>query len=159
MPGGRNANRPYFQFEGSYTTAWSWKGDDYLVWMEDTITNRGEESIAKNWELCLVDDGTPVRLKPGQMIDSEIDLPDGDKILQGDLLIEKTIRNPLPHGRAVTGWIAFSISKELATKIIARKKFPDGSIQFEDYLAHTFSFDFVGNDETTKKKPYIPGHN
>jgi hypothetical protein len=156
-PGGPNAHRPYFQLEGSYTTAWSWIGDDYLLWMEFTITNRGEESIAKNWELCLVDDGKAVWFHPGQMDGQEIALQNGDTIKPDDILEEKTIRTPIPHGKVVTGWVGFSVPKDFALKL-RNKKMPSGAVTFQDYLAHKFSFDFTGNEDVPTKPVYIPGH-
>jgi hypothetical protein len=126
-----------------------------------TLTNRGEESVAKNWELCMVLDGKPFRFKPGPIPDDGIQLSPSEKILKAESLTEKVIREPIAHARSVTGWVSFSVPKEQAIETISKNKFPDGSIQYQDYLAHRYSWDFTGKPETDKPKSlnYVPGHN
>jgi len=137
--------------------AWSWKDDNYLVLFQLTVTDRGEESITKNWELCLVDAGKPVRFHVGPIPDEGIVLQTGDKVTKVDSLPERTIRDPIPHGHVVTGWIGFAVPKTIALRL-KDKVLPQGSITFEDYLAHKYSWDIVGTpDQPTKG--YIPGNN
>jgi hypothetical protein len=95
LPGGLQLKRPVFYYEGNYETAFFWKNDSYLVLFELMLTNRGEESVVKNWKLCLLDDGKPVRFDLGEIPDEGILLQaTGEKITKEDSLPERLIRNP-----------------------------------------------------------------
>lgn len=159
MPGGPDLKRPMFNLGGFYENAWYWKDDKYLMLFELTVTNRGEESTVRNWELCLIRDGKPLRFQVGEIPDEGITLPTSEKIKKQDSLTERLVREGVPHGRSVTGWVGFSVPKQLATEIIQAKRGPDGSLQFEDYLAHKYSTEFVGVTETPTSKVYVPGNN
>jgi hypothetical protein len=160
MPGGKDFNRPTFQLEGVYLEGWTWENDQYLFLNELSVTNRGEDSIVKDWEVCLVVDGKPLTFKPGLIPKDDVMLQTGEKITNDQTLTEKAIREPIKHGNVLTGWVAFSVPKELALRLMAAPRMPDGAFRFEDYLAHTYSYDFVGGPNSAlKNMPYIPGKN
>jgi hypothetical protein len=89
------------------------------------VTNRGEPSIAKGWELCLIAANQTVKRFRAEDL-SPIDLAGlGDKPVE---LAKTTFEQPIEHGRAITGWILFHIPRdsiELATMT--------GSLQCRDY--------------------------
>ena len=161
LPGGPELRRPIFQAEGAYEVAWSWYSDRYLILMEIALTNRGEESIVKNWELCLIDRGTAVHFQPGPLPDGGVTLSTGESVTKNNALIEETATNPIKHGQRLVGWVAFSVPRDLAIRFRDAASGPSGSITCEDYLSHEYSYDFVGlsANETPKEKVYVPGVN
>jgi hypothetical protein len=157
LPGGPRLSRPVLLLEGSYENAWSWRDDKYLLLFEVAITNRGEESIVKDWELCLVVHGKPLKFKVGAVPSEGIALTTGDKISNETTITERAARNPIGHAQRMAGWVAFSVPADLAKELIPEKVGPTGAMSFKDYLDHTYSRDFVGNSEVLKAKVYVPG--
>ena len=104
-------------------------------------------------------DGKALMFQAGSVPDKGVTLSTGERITRDQTLMERAIKEPIKHGRALSGWIAWSVPKELATLIISGKIPPTGAIRLKDYLAHTYSYDFIPdpNTEVPKKKVYIPG--
>lgn len=158
LPGGPNLKRPLFELEGTYKTAWYWENDRYWLLMEVALTNRGEASIAKDWELCLEQDNKPVMFEPTNIPKQGIVLADGESISENDMLMDTAVKEQVGHGRLMSGWIAFSIPRVTAETLKADPKLPNGTLRFKDYLAHTYSYDFVGRDRP-EPNVYVPGKN
>lgn len=158
MPGGPKLNRPLFELEGGSKTVWYEEGDRYWFLMEFTLTNRGEASTVKDWELCLERDGKPVMFQPMSIPKGEITLVTGETITQSDMLMEVAAKEQIEHGHLMSGWVAFSIPQTIAETLKNNPKLPNGSVRFKDYLAHTYSYDFVGNDRPNPNV-YVPGRN
>jgi len=158
LPGGPNLNRPLFELEGSYKTAWYWEGDQYWLLLEVALTNRGEASIAKDWELCLEQEHKPVMFEPRDIPRQGIVLVDGERITQDDMLMDTAVKEQVGHGHLMSGWVAFSIPKTLGETLKDNPKLPNGALRFKDYLAHTYSYDFVGRDRPIPNV-YVPGRN
>ena len=157
MPGGPKLQRPVFELEnvGSFSI-WYPEGDKYLLLLEFALTNRGEESIVKDWELCLEKDRKPVMYVPAEVPEQGI-LANGEKITNDMTLTETAVRTPIPHGRRVVGWVCFSVPKEIAEECIKSKLLPPGSFRFKDYLAHTYSYDFTPDTSGGDINVYVPG--
>jgi len=157
MPGGERYERPALQLEMEDWGGWSVTNDEYLVIFEFTLTSRGEASITKNWQLCWVIDGKPVRFSVGRIPDGGIKFDDGTMVTREKSLPDNTVKEPIPHGHVEHGFAAFRIPKEVG---VTRKDkpLPEGSISFQDYLAHTYSWDTIP-DPNPPKKSYVPGTN
>jgi hypothetical protein len=157
MPGGERYERPALQLEMEDWGGWSVTNDEYLVIFEFTLTSRGEASITKNWQLCWVIDGKPVRFSVGRIPDGGIKFNDGTMVTREKSLPDNTVKEPIPHGHVEHGFAAFRIPKEVG---LTRKDkpLPEGSISFQDYLAHTYSWDTIP-DPNPPKKSYVPGTN
>ncbi len=159
-PGGSNLNRPGFELEDVIPYAdWADYGNKYILFTEYAITSRGEDSIIKDWELCLVRDNKAVFYYPTDIPGGEITLPNGEKITNDKLLTESAVRNPIPHGHRVVGWVAFSVTKDLEDEVNKNKAMTmAGSVRFKDYLGHTYSYEASpGKPYTGNGTEYIPG--
>jgi hypothetical protein len=156
MPGGAKLDRPAFELENVVPfSVWYWEGDKYWLFLEFAITNRGEESIVKGWELCLERDHKPLMYQPAAVPQKGVTLPNGETITANQTLTESAIKNPIPHGHRVVGWVAFSIPKDVAQEYM--KTLPRGSIRLKDYLAHTYSYDFTPGSIPGNIDVYVPG--
>jgi hypothetical protein len=156
MPGGPKLERPIIELEMAVPfVAWQPIGTKYLLLFELSLTNRGEESIVKDWEICILQDSKPVVFPPAALPSQGITLMNGEKITNETLLTETAVRASIPHGHRVVGWVAFSIPREVAQGSIQERELLSGSIRFEDYLAHTYSYDFKLTPNAGDT--YVPG--
>ena len=81
-----------------------------LLVFELVITNRGEASIAKNWELCLVHDGKPIRFNPAKIPPEGIPVSATERITPDKSLVDNAIRVPIEHAHTAGGWVVFKVS-------------------------------------------------
>jgi hypothetical protein len=94
------------------------------------ITNSGEQSIIKDWELCLVQpDKSVVRFHATELS------PEAD------------LRQPLGHGMAITGWITFHVRRDVAE--LQSLSQITGGLLCRDYLDNASRIVFY----TDPKKP------
>ena len=157
MPGGEHYDKPALQLEMEDWAGWYVINDDYLVIFEFALTSRGEASVTKNWQLCWVIDGKPVRFNVGRIPDGGIKFDDGITVTREKSLPDNTAKEPIPHGHVEHGFAAFAIPTDVAVAW-KNKPLPAGSISFQDYLAHTYSWDTIP-DPNPPKKSYVPGTN
>lgn len=156
IPGGENLGRPAFELENARPYfVWYSQGDKDWMLIEVAITSRGEDSIVKDWELCLEEDKKASLYQPSDLPSKVITILTGEKISSDMLLTETAVKNPITHGHRVVGWVAFTLPKETAQE--CHKKMPSGSIRFKDYLAHTYSWDFSPFSYTGNGDVYVPG--
>jgi hypothetical protein len=104
---------------------------DFSFEME--ITNSGEQSIIKDWELCLVQpDKSVVRFHATK------------------LSPEDNLKQPLGHGRSITGWIAFHAPRDAGDTTDPQSLSQiTGGLQCRDYLDNASRVVFF----TEPKKP------
>jgi hypothetical protein len=99
----------------------------YDLFLEVSVTNRGEPSVAKDWRVCLVDDGQPSKYMPEEITPSDV-----SSFQDKTLLEEATTKAPLKRGEAVVGWLRFRVPPSSVTKTFT------GSIECRDYLEHKY---------------------
>lgn len=158
MPGGAKLDRPIFELEMPVPfTVWYGETDKYLLFFELALTNRGEDSIVKDWELCLEQDHKPTIYHPAAIPSPGLNLQNGETISSRTLLTETAVVNSIPHGHRSVGWVAFAIPKDVAEACIKSKQLPPGSIRFKDYLAHTYSYNFTPSGSIGDIYTYVPG--
>jgi hypothetical protein len=157
LPGGPKLVRPVFELEGMYFTFRRWVTDKYWVFMELAITNRGEKSLVKDWELCVDDNGVARELMPSS-VPEPVTVPDTKQtvVTNADTLMETAVQNPIDHGQRAVGWVVFSVPESLATKIREDNSRFKGVIRFRDYLSHKYSFFFNANGAQSADV-YVPG--
>jgi len=93
--------------------------------LDVSLVNRGETSIAKDWVLCILQDGQPHRFM-AQRYSDETKAAYGDRVSIADAVFS----NPVEHGHAVRGWLLFRVPKDM----IEGNLTPLGSLQCRDYL-------------------------
>lgn len=121
LPGGQSLHKPGLIIDGHRVRVrWSSSAPEHIETLfEIEVTNRGESSIAKDWRLCLSQDGKAV------YFDAQ------DLKLENDIktsVADVTLQSPIEHGRTVKGWLLFVLPKDQGLQ-----KFT-GSIQCRDYL-------------------------
>jgi hypothetical protein len=139
LPGGPKLTKPYFLLlpKNAEYTQWSDGSIDLLFEVE--ITNRGESSIAKDWQLCMVKtDNTPVEFLPSTFIPEEQTL--GPHAVS---LVDAVYNTPVGHAQTVKGWILFKVPADVPLK------FPNmyGKLGCRDYLEHPSSFCFSSGEK------------
>lgn len=103
----------------------------YDLFLEISVTNRGEPSVAKDWRLCLVEDGRPSRYMPEEITPSDVSSFQDKRLLE-----EATTEAPIKRGEAVVGWLRFRVPPSAVEKTFT------GSIECRDYLEHKYFTDF-----------------
>jgi len=106
-------------------------GSDDLMF-EISVTSRGEPTVAKDWVLCLVQQGKPRYYKPYEIPSSDLALF-GNKVW----LEQVTAAAPIERGNLVVGWISFRVPK------VASQEGLIGSIEYRDYLEKRYSTGFM----------------
>lgn len=108
--------------------------EDLLFQVE--VTNRGEPSIAKDWELCLVATDQTVRRFRAE----ELSAIEFDRFKQlgenTNSLADVAFKEPIQRGRAVSGWVLFHLPPDLKLETLT------GSLQCRDYLDRPSSLVF-----------------
>ena len=89
------------------------------ILFEVEITNRGEASIAKDWELCLSQNGKRITFEAQ-------DLTPTNDIKNS--LADITLQAPIEHGRSAKGWLLFVLPIDFDLREFT------GSIKCSDYL-------------------------
>ncbi len=128
LPGGPQLKRPYLLLDPSWVvleTDSQHGTENAAMVFEVGVTNRGRESIAKDWELCLVGSD-----KKAHLYSAESMLNTVHPELAGEWvsLRDKTQTVPIPHAGFVKGWLLFNVPKQALAQPIA------GSIHCRDYL-------------------------
>jgi hypothetical protein len=158
LPGGPKLERPMLVLNmGTYPFVMAEINGTNLLAFELVISNRGEASIAKNWELCLVHEGKPVLFAPARIPSDGIVISANDRITPEKSLIDHAIQIPVEHAKTAGGWAVFKADDaSVLAGLRSGKETVSGSIRFKDYLDHLSSFEFEG---ATGKAPdiYVPG--
>jgi hypothetical protein len=130
-----------------------------LLFVKIVLTNRGEASIVKNWDVCLILDGKPFIYPIAAIPPQGITTGTIEKITPEDSLVDKAIRVPIEHAHTAGGWVCFKIpGTELIKSWTSKKEIPKGSIRFKDYLDHWYSFEFDGGGFSAEIQDlYVPG--
>ena len=159
LPGGPRLQRPLLVLNtGTYPVLVVAINEVNLLVFELVITNRGEASIAKNWELCLVHDGKPIRFNPAKIPPEGIPVSATERITPDKSLVDNAIRVPIEHAHTAGGWVVFKVSDTALIDGWKNGKEPfKGSIQFKDYLDHFSSFDFDMDSTSKVLDTYVPG--
>jgi hypothetical protein len=124
---------------------------DFLL--EVGVTSRGEPSVAKDWSLCLVNQGQPIRYPPEEIMPADLSSFQNKTILE-----EASTNAPIKRGEAVVGWLLFRVPISVVNSYQLQ-----GSIDCRDYLEHSYSMDFEIDSELpaeasknrTKKPPPV----
>jgi len=143
------------ELEGFLKTGFTTGGGKTLLLVELALTNHGERSIVRDWELCVVKDNKPVFFQAAAIPDEGIILDNTIRVTKEKSLPEDAVRNPIEHGERRVGWVAFTSSQEIVDLFIKDHKHRLGSIRHKDYLAHKYSWDFEGTEENPYE--YVPG--
>ena len=128
LPGGPQLKHPYLLLESSWIVLETENqngAENAAMVFEVGVTNRGSESIAKDWELCLVGSDKKAHLFSAESMLNTVHPELGGEWVS---LRDKTQSVPIPHGGYVKGWLLFNIPKEALAQPLA------GSIQCRDYL-------------------------
>jgi hypothetical protein len=102
------------------------------LWFEISVTSRGEPTVAKDWMLCLVQEGQASYYKPYEVPPSELALY-GKRVM----LEQAAAAAPIERGHLVAGWIFFRVPK------VATQEGLIGSIECRDYLEKRYSTGFT----------------
>jgi hypothetical protein len=160
MPGGPNLRRPLIVVnEESFPVATSENvgNGSVFLFMKLVLTNRGETSIVKDWELCTVEDGRAVKYQ-SVAIPKLIEpmAASGEMITPEKSLVDNAVKTPIKHAHTVGGWVTFKVTKETADRWKSGKHMK-GSVQYRDYLDHLYSFGFDYDPTTRPTTAYVPG--
>jgi hypothetical protein len=157
LPGGPKLQRPELIMNFGSTPFFAQEvADETMLYFELVITNRGEASIVKGWELCLVVNGKTKTYQVAQIPVSGVAIPGSYwRITRDNSLVDNAIRNPIDHAHTAGGWVVFKMPGTLATNGLTN---PDlvGTIVFRDYLDHKSTAAFARNPES-KVDFYVPG--
>ena len=99
---------------------------------EISVMNRGESSVAKDWMLCMVENGKAAYYKPQEILPSDLASHENKVILE-----RATTATPIERGHLVVGWISFRVPQ------IDIQRYFAGSIEYRDYLEELHSTDFA----------------
>jgi hypothetical protein len=162
LPGGPQLQRPMVVINtGSSPFGAGQINDDTLIVFELVLTNRGEASIIKNWELCILHDNKPLIYQTAPIPTAGLSIAGtNERILPEQSLVDSAIKTPIEHAHTAGGWVAFRISGTELLKLWASgKEIIRGSIRYKDYLDHTYSFPFDGPGTFSKPTMdlYLPG--
>jgi hypothetical protein len=166
LPGGPKLERPMVVVNtGEFPMGGAEVAGNTLLFFKLVLTNRGEASIVKNWEICLVHDGKPFLYQPAEIPADGVPITgSSEKITPDKSLIDSVIKTPIEHAHTAGGWVVFKIpGTDLVKDWASGKEKIVGSMRFKDYLDHQSSFDFVMNtfskSDIDKHKPelYVPG--
>src|SRR6202035_177159 len=104
LPGGPSLHKPGLIIDGHRVRFQRSSSDPEHIetLFEIDVTNRGESSIAKDWRLCLLQDGKAVYCSA-----QDLKLENGIKASVADV----TLQSPIEHGRTVKGWLLFVLPK------------------------------------------------
>jgi hypothetical protein len=160
LPGGPNEKRPWLAVSlGESNGGFGLLDGDSFFLVQLTLVNRGEASIAKDWTLCLVEDGNITRYRVSEIPVAGFPVQ-ADKtvitIRPSESLAEKTIATPIPHGNAVMGWLFFRIPGRAVYDRYKEQHSKEFAIQFKDYLEHEVMVDGKWQDGPPKLY-YVPG--
>ncbi len=145
MPGGPGLKRPSLvaKLSRSVTRVVSSSTEDYEYFIEVSVTSRGEPSVAKDWRLCLVYDGQPNRYYPAEIMSSDLSSFQNKTVLE-----ESATSSPIKRGEAVVGWLLFQVPKKhLDAEPLV------GSLEFRDYLEHSYLTAFGLSPAATPPQP------
>jgi hypothetical protein len=158
LPGGPKLQRPVVILNRDVIPmGTTFFAGDTLLLMKVVLINRGEASIVKDWQLCIVRDGKPFTYRPAPIPSMGIPIiGTSDKITPDQSLIDNVIRTPIERADTAGGWITFKVTTDVAGDYIAGKRF-QGSLRYKDYLDHEYSFDFGPSGDTKDTNVYIPG--
>jgi len=147
FPGGSGAKRPWLVFtpKGVTVIGRSSEVNTYDLLFDVDLVNRGETSIAKDWKLCVLENGVPHRY-PAKLYSDETEAVFGKQ----PSLANITFPKPVEHGSGARGWLLFSIPKML----LAKDWSAIGGLECRDYLDHKTSvaFGFSAPKPVTKKE-------
>jgi hypothetical protein len=101
------------------------------IFLEVSVVNRGDVSIAKDWRLCLVHDGKPLRYRAEELTAEDLS---GFKDKSSLQHISRSM--PIERGHMAAGWLLFRVPKEAVGNF-------DGSLECRDYLGRRYSSGFV----------------
>ncbi len=139
MPGGPSLHRPKFLVMVNRFTIMRWSAipsNYYEFSFQVELTNRGESSVAKDWQLCLVQGNKAVRYPAERIADD----PSGWSADPNDSIADSTLRNPIEHGHVAEGLVRFRIP----INAVDITNFA-GSVECKDYLDHKSRFLFSTN--------------
>ena len=158
VPGGPRLDRPMVVANlGTSPLLMSQIGGDTYLFMKIVLTNRGEESIVKNWELCLVEDGKPLTYEAAEIPSTGVTIPGAaERITRENSLIDSAIKNPIAHAHTAGGWVTFKIPGTPPVGDLEDKGTLKGDLIFRDYLDHKYFFDMTGSIGTAPNL-YVPG--
>ena len=127
LPGGQNLTKPYLLLKTErFVFAHPGNAETDEVLIETELTNRGETSIAKDWDLCFMSEDHKAIHIPALKNVRMTDYPEtGDSAIS---LSDSTASAPIQHGRFVDGWLVFHLPKDVP---LASLK---GTVSCHDYL-------------------------
>jgi len=122
LPGGPSLHEPKLMIDGHRIRIQTSSLDpEHLqLFFEIEVTNRGESSIAKDWRLCLSQDGKHAEYFEAQDFEPQKDIKAS--------LADATLQSPIEHGRTAKGWLLFVLPKDQDLHEFT------GSVQCRDYL-------------------------
>jgi hypothetical protein len=133
LPGGRGYKKPYLVIEPKTLLLQQTadRKDDVELFMEVTVVNRGESSIAKDWKLCFFS-GDQVHWYGAEQVTEE------NKIdFHANQPMPDVTSQPIEHGKAVRGWFLFYVPGNLMKDWTYA-----GGLKCRDYLEHEYETTF-----------------
>jgi len=139
LPEGVTSERPllFIKPERYVVRTTSWDNLLY-VYLELSVTSRGEPSVAKDWRLCVATEGRPLRYSPEEIMPSDV-----SSFQNKTLLEDAATKAPIKRGEAVVGWLKFRLPPDVLTGSL------EGGVECRDYLERVFSTVFGPAPEST----------
>jgi hypothetical protein len=167
MPGGANAKKPSLVVTEIHQTMSFQdiqKAEQLSLFMEVSVTNRGEASTVRNWSLCLVQDGKALRYTTDEIpidgIGVAVWSEDKKSVktlhFSRDTSLPELTMQPVEHGRTETGWLLFNVAPSFKDNLV-RGKHLLGSLEFTDYLEEKSLVEFDCCTGNGNFDLYVPG--
>lgn len=160
LPGGADEKRPWVVISTTPLNGGAGLlGNDTIFLFELTLVNRGEASIVKDWQICLLNGGKAQKYPAAEIPAGGllVTMEGSTKtIVPSDSLPEKTISTAVAHANTAIGWVFFKVP---GTDVYNEQKHKlPFAIMFKDYLDHQASFEGTWTGDTTPTKiMYVPG--
>jgi hypothetical protein len=139
LPGGPDLKRP--MLVGHFVQSrWLHQPHDKpsMFFINISITNRGESSVAKDWRLFVEDNGKDVLLLQFPLDDTLNLEVKGKKVatFTPDMsMIEKCMRHKIEHGTLCEGWLIFMVPRVQVSAIRQGRKL---RLEYHDYLENNY---------------------
>jgi hypothetical protein len=161
LPGGPDLKRPMLMGQ-LLQSRWAHQVDanPSMLFLDISITNRGESSRLKDWRLFVEVGGKDVSCPLYPFPPQGLNLyEDGKQIARftPDMSIaERGLHDPVEHGAVREGWIIFLVQKGDLIEVL--KGDSKIRLEYHDYLENNYTLNFkLTKPETPLSPQYIPG--
>jgi hypothetical protein len=133
LPGAPDYNRPYLVIEPKALVLRLLGGDAAKVFVDTTVVNREEATVAIDWRLCMASEGKAYWYTASDITDDLTSLNERKSLPE---FSSQTIE----HGDVRRGWLVF----EVPFGLVSNWKY-EGGIKCRDYLEHESETSFSPN--------------